>query len=71
MHQESRGFPALSGVRGKGAQSVERFILEVRMEAVRLDIGVKKGGESRFSESKTGVLVPYEILLQRTLLDFV
>jgi len=34
-------------------------------------VRLKKGGESEFSESKTGVRVPYEILLQRTLLDFV
>jgi hypothetical protein len=71
VHQESRA-PRLSlAWRSQGAQSVERFILGVRMDGVSFDSGGKKGGERRFNESGTGVLAPYEILLQSTLSNFV
>ena len=64
--------PRIGGYwKSRGAQRGERCILGVRMEAVRCDAGVKKGGELSVHDSRTEGIAPCEILLQCKLLDFV
>jgi len=63
-----RGFWTLAGARRSQGEGTGAGLTKWTSS---FDTGGKKGGESRFSKSKTEVLAPCEILLQSTLPDFV